>query len=168
MTSSFCITNWPTGQNEARVIFRSFRQRAAPVGRQTTSHLVELVRWRHRGRSLPSPTASCWCPGVHCCAPQQTFIQEITCTELKLEKAVTWWGEAPKILRTSSPRRRGGRVRGGVTLPTRLGGLGRVVSPQRVPGRSLAKITYSSEWASDYDILYIFWLRSEGLWMNTQ
>jgi len=48
------------GHKKTARVFRSVRQKAAPVGRQTTMFgiFVEFVTWRHRGRSLLSSTAA--------------------------------------------------------------------------------------------------------------
>jgi len=61
----FQICGWRHAHNGANRpetktarMFRTVRQVAAPVGRQTTC-LVEFITWRHRRRSLMSPSASC-------------------------------------------------------------------------------------------------------------
>jgi len=54
---NFMYNGGNSPKSKTTLMFRPVRQMVATVGRQTT--LFDMTRWRHRGRSLPSPTATC-------------------------------------------------------------------------------------------------------------
>ena len=65
MTSCFRIMQAIGHSQKLRVYFVQF----AGWQHQSDSRqhcLVEIARWRHRGRSLLSPAASCWCSLMYC------------------------------------------------------------------------------------------------------